>query len=222
MRVIFLGPPGAGKGTQSQFLQERWSIPELSTGKMLRHEVEQGTDVGRKAQETLDSGQLVSDQILIDMIRSHLKDESCSNGFILDGFPRNIPQAEALSVVLSEINIHLDAVIEIRINDFSSLVNRIIGRYVCAQCNRGYSDVEKSQIPKVNGVCDDCGSKEFNRRSDDNREVLEKRIEVYKDQTAHLIPFFKENYKLISVDGEQEITKVSEDIEIAMRSIQTR
>ena len=96
MRVIFLGPPGAGKGTQSQFLQERWSIPELSTGKMLRHEVEQGTDVGRKAQETLDSGQLVSDQILIDMIRSHLKDESCSNGFILDGFPRNIPQGRSI------------------------------------------------------------------------------------------------------------------------------
>ena len=206
MRLILLGPPGAGKGTQALLIQEKYNIVQLSTGDMLRAAVAEGTDVGKKAKAVMEQGGLVSDEIIVAMIRDRIKQSDCQNGFILDGFPRTVAQAEALDVMLKEEQQTLDAVIEMQVDD-TVLAKRVSGRYTCGGCGEGYHDEFKQ--PEQDGVCDKCGGSEFNRRADDNVETVTARLKAYHEQTAPLIPYYKEQGLLKSVDGMQSIDEVT-------------
>ena len=173
MRLILLGPPGAGKGTQAAWLKDTYGIPQLSTGEMLREAVAKGTEVGREAKAVMEAGKLVSDEIINRIVAERIDEPDCANGFILDGFPRTIPQAEALDRMLAERGLKLDAVVEIEV-DNDALVERIAGRFSCAKCGAGYHDSFKpTQVP---GVCDVCGGTEFVRRKDDNAETVKARL----------------------------------------------
>lgn len=209
MKLILLGPPGAGKGTQAKFLQEEYHLAHLSTGEMLRALVASGSDLGKKAQDVMSKGQLVSDDIMIDMIRERIKQDDCKSGFILDGFPRTIAQAEALDEMLESEGKALDHVIEIRVDD-ARMVERISGRYACAKCGEGYHDSFKK--PKQEGVCDTCGGTEFTRRKDDQAETVAKRLEGYHAQTAPLLPYYEKRRILKSVDGMADIAEVTQQI----------
>lgn len=209
-RLIFMGPPGGGKGTQAQRLQEKYGIVQLSTGDMLRAAIAAGTETGKKAKAVMDAGKLVSDDIVIGIIADRLGDEDTRNGFILDGFPRTVAQAEALDVLLKDRSLSLDAVIELRVPD-ALLVERITGRFTCAKCGQGYHDSFKK--PAVAGVCDACGGTEFKRRADDNAETVTSRLEAYHAQTAPLLPYYEGQALLHVVDGTRDIDVVTGDLE---------
>ena len=210
MRLILLGPPGAGKGTQAQRIVENYGIPQLSTGDMLRAAVAAGTDVGKRAKAVMDAGKLVSDDIVIDIVSERIDQPDCANGFILDGFPRTLVQADATESMLQSKGIELDVVIELQVND-SVLVDRVSGRYTCAKCGAGYHD--HNHKPKVDGVCDKCGSTEFKRRPDDNAETMKTRLQAYYKETSPLIGYYYAKKKLKSVDGMADIDKVTADID---------
>nr|WP_221246649.1 adenylate kinase [Acidocella aromatica] len=214
--MILLGPPGAGKGTQSKLLEERYGIAQISTGDMLRAEVKAGSPIGLEAKAVMDAGKLVSDDILIRMIGERIKREDCANGFILDGFPRTVPQAEALDKLLHEAAVDLDAVIELRVDE-AALVERISGRFTCAKCGEGYHDTFKQ--PKAAGVCDKCGGTEFIRRPDDKAETVHARLEAYNAQTAPILPYYKAKGRLFSVDGMAEMDEVERQIEAVLRQV---
>jgi adenylate kinase len=209
MQMILLGPPGAGKGTQADYLQSKLSIAKLSTGDMLRAAVATGSDIGKQADAVMKAGKLVSDDIMIGLIRERITKSDCANGFILDGFPRTTAQAEALDVMLKETQKPLSVVIELAVDD-DLLIERIAGRFSCAKCAAGYHDIFKQ--PKVAGICDACGSPEFSRRKDDNRETVKSRLEAYHAQTAPLLPYYKSKGLLKTVDGMQEIEQVTTSI----------
>ena len=213
MRLILLGPPGAGKGTQAAWLKETYAIPQLSTGEMLREAVAKGTEVGREAKSIMEAGKLVSDEIINRIVAERIDQPDCANGFILDGFPRTIPQAEALDGMLAERGLKLDAVVEIRV-DSRALVERISGRFSCAKCGAGYHDSFKSA--KVSGVCDVCGSTEFVRRKDDNAETVKARLISYEAQTAPLLPFYEAKGLVRTVDGMAPIDEVTVAIRQAL------
>ncbi len=206
MKLILLGPPGAGKGTQSKRLEEAYDIVQLSTGDMLRAEVAAGSDLGRQAKEVMEAGGLVSDELIIAMISSRIDHEDCANGFILDGFPRTEPQAEALDAMLAEKGMAIDSVIAFEV-DAEAMVTRITGRYTCSECGAGYHDV--FQKPAQEGVCDKCGGTEFKRRADDNAETVRARLQAYDEQTAPIIGYYREKGTLKTVDGMADIDDVT-------------
>lgn len=210
MRLILLGPPGAGKGTQAQRIVEKHGIPQLSTGDMLRAAVSAQTDVGKRAKEVMDAGKLVSDDIVIAIVSERISQPDCANGFILDGFPRTLVQADATEAMLRDKGIDLSAVIELKVDD-KELVRRVSGRYSCAQCGSVYHDSDRK--PAADGVCDKCGSTHFKRRPDDNAETMKQRLEVYYKETSPLIGYYFAKGKLRSVDGMAEMDAVTADIE---------
>lgn len=210
MNLILLGPPGAGKGTQAEYLQEKFKLCKLSTGDMLRASAASGSELGNKLKAIMAAGQLVSDDIMIDLIRERIRKADCDGGFILDGFPRTIPQAEALDVMLKAENKSLDYVIELKVDD-KALTERIAGRFSCAKCGAGYHDSFKQ--PKQSGTCDACGAHEFTRREDDNASTVTKRLEAYHRQTAPILPYYRERGVLKTLDGMASISQVTQQIE---------
>lgn len=213
MNVILLGPPGAGKGTQAKRLEKNHNLIQLSTGDMLRAAKNSGSELGNKAKPIMDAGKLVPDDLMIEIISDRIGQPDCANGFILDGFPRTIPQAEALDEMLAEKGMKLHSVIEMKVQD-EILVDRITGRYTCANCGAGYHD--SFQKPKVAGVCDSCGGTEFTRRSDDNAETVRSRLAAYHAQTAPILPYYLEKGVLKAIDGMTDIDAVTEQIEDAL------
>lgn len=210
MNLILLGPPGAGKGTQARRLEDTRGLVQLSTGDMLRAMVAEGGPLGQQAKEIMSAGKLMPDDLMVQMIAERISKPDVKNGFILDGFPRTVAQAEALDKMLSDKGLKLDHVIEMKVVD-SILVDRVTGRYTCAKCGKGYHD--RFEKPKVEGVCDACGSTEFKRRADDNAETVTTRLAQYHEQTAPILPYYRDRGVLKTVDGMAEIDEVTRQIE---------
>ena len=204
MNIIMLGAPGAGKGTQAAVLCEHFGIPTISTGNMIREALKNGTEMGLKAKSFMDEGKLVPDEVVIGIVKERLSQDDCSKGFILDGFPRTIPQAEALDAALEKINEKMDYAIDVDVPD-ENIVNRMSGRRACLNCGATYHLI--SIPPKVEGICDRCGS-EIVLREDDKPETVQKRLKVYHEQTQPLIDYYKNQGILKSVDGTQPMDEV--------------
>jgi adenylate kinase len=213
MKLILLGPPGAGKGTQAVRLKEKYGIAHLSTGDMLREAVAMDSPIGRQAKAIMDAGELVPDDVINALVAERIAQPDCARGFILDGFPRTVAQAEALDALLKERGQRLDAVIELAVDD-DLLVDRISGRFSCAACGANYHD--RFNPPRQAGVCDVCGGTEFTRRADDNAETVRSRLAAYHAQTAPLLPYYRERGLLRTVDGMAEIDEVGRQIDAAL------
>ncbi|WP_297779400.1 adenylate kinase [uncultured Roseovarius sp.] len=207
--LVLLGPPGAGKGTQARMLEEQFGLVQLSTGDLLRAAVAAGTEAGRQAKAVMEAGDLVSDAIVIAILRDRLSEPDCAGGVILDGFPRTTVQAEALDGLLAEIGQGIRAAISLEVDD-AAMVTRISGRYTCGNCGEGYHDSFK--VPAVAGTCDKCGGTEMKRRADDNAETVEQRLRAYHAQTAPLISYYESRGVLARVDAMAEIEAVAREL----------
>ncbi len=214
MNIIFLGPPGAGKGTQSRFLEKRYGVIQISTGDMLRSEVARDSDIGKQVKALMDSGKLVSDHLIIAMIKNRIAQRDCQNGFILDGFPRTEAQAEALDQLLVSEGKKIDAVLFLNVDE-DVLADRVSGRFTCAVCGKIYNDI--SNPPRVKGVCDACGSHEFQRRADDKRETVVERLKEYHRSTAPILSFYKKKGCLYTVNGMLPEADVTAEIEAFLK-----
>src|SRR6056297_3239824 len=207
--LILLGPPGAGKGTQARMLQDRFGLVQLSTGDLLRAAVAAGTEAGQKAKAVMEAGDLVSDDIVLAILKDRLGEPDVNKGVILDGFPRTTGQAEALDRLLSESGQQIDAAISLEVED-EAMVERVSGRYTCASCGEGYHDSFKQ--PAVAGICDKCGGTEFKRRADDNAETVRSRLAAYHAQTAPLIAYYDDKGVLRTVDAMGDIGRIADEL----------
>ena len=205
--LILLGPPGAGKGTQARMLEDKFGLVQLSTGDLLRAAVAAGTEAGKAAKAVMEAGDLVSDEIVIAILRDRLVEDDCAKGVILDGFPRTTVQAEALDALLTETGQKINAAISLEVDD-AEMVTRISGRYTCGSCGEGYHDSFKQ--PKTEGVCDNCGGTEMKRRADDNAETVGQRLEAYHAQTAPLIAYYDNSGALKTIDAMGEISEIAD------------
>lgn len=210
MKIILMGPPGAGKGTQAEKLVELYQIPHISTGDMFRKAQKDGTELGLKAKSYMDQGQLVPDEVTVGIVKERLAEDDCKDGFLLDGFPRTVQQADALDGILKELGMELDRVVNIEV-DKSFLVDRLTGRRVCRACGATFHVTNKA--PKVEGVCDKCGG-ELYQRNDDTVETVSNRLDVYAAQTAPLIDYYQSKGVMSSIDG----SKSMEDVLAAIRT----
>jgi len=212
MNLILLGPPGAGKGTQAKMLIDRFTIPQISTGDILRAAVKEGTPMGVKAKSYMDAGALVPDEVVVGIVRERLQKPDCSKGFILDGFPRTVPQADALKESLGDLGKDITSVVSLEV-DTEALVARLTGRRTCRQCGRGYH--VSFDPPTKDGVCDACGG-ELYQRDDDQESTIRNRLQVYHDQTAPLVAYYEQDGLVAAIDGMQEIDVVRADILAAL------
>lgn len=213
MKLILLGPPGAGKGTQAKMLTEKYTIPQISTGDILRAAVKDGTPMGQKAKEYMNAGGLVPDEVVVGIVKDRLQEKDCDHGFILDGFPRTVAQADALQASLRDMSKELDHVISLEV-DAEALVERLTGRRTCKECGRGYH--VKFEPSREIGICDACGGTLF-QRDDDQEETIRKRLQVYADQTAPLISYYRDAGVLLQLDGMQPISQVQEKMQLLLQ-----
>ncbi|MFC9977742.1 adenylate kinase [Spirillospora sp. NPDC050679] len=215
MRIVLVGPPGAGKGTQAQFIASHLSIPKISTGDIFRANVNGGTELGHKANEYMSRGDLVPDEITIAMVRDRLAEDDAADGFLLDGFPRNVPQAETLKKMLAEMDTKLDIVLELVVDE-DEVVRRLSGRRTCDKCERiWHVDFDDKQ----DDVCDDCGGHLF-QRDDDKEEVVRHRLEVYQEQTAPLVQFYADEGILVGIDATGPVEEVTKRALAALRPLE--
>lgn len=212
MRLLIMGRPGAGKGTQAANIKEYYGIPHISTGDMFRAAIKEGTELGKLAKSYMDKGALVPDEVTIGIVKERLLKDDCKKGFLLDGFPRNVLQAEALDSFMKEQGISLDAVLDVNV-DASILIRRIVGRRICKTCGATYH-IEFNK-PKKEGICDNCGTPLI-QRADDTIETAGSRLEVYDKQTAPLLAYYEKQNLLKTVNGDQELNKVFEDIKAVL------
>jgi adenylate kinase len=212
--LVLLGPPGAGKGTQARMLEDAFGLVQLSTGDLLRAAVTAGTEAGLQAKAVMEAGDLVSDEIVIAILRDRLAEPDCANGVILDGFPRTTVQAEALDGLMEDMGADIRAAISLEVDD-AAMVTRISGRFTCAGCGEGYHDTFKT--PAVEGTCDKCGGTQMTRRADDNAETVESRLRAYHAQTAPLIDYYDARGVLARVDAMAEIDAVAQELNKIVR-----
>ncbi|PRX26225.1 adenylate kinase [Orenia metallireducens] len=215
MNLVLVGPPGAGKGTQAVRLQEAYGIPHISTGDMFRKAIKEETELGKKAKEYMDQGKLVPDEVTIGIVRERLSQKDCHQGFILDGFPRTVNQADALNSILADMNTSLDAVINIKVSD-AEVIDRLSGRRICKSCGASYH--VKFNPPKVAGVCDECDG-ELYQREDDNPNTIQQRLNVYSEQTSPLINYYQERDLLETINGEDSLDNVFVEIKDLLDNI---
>lgn len=216
MKLIFIGPPGSGKGTQAQQLQRKQGIVQISTGDMLRAAVASGSELGQQAKAIMEAGKLVPDHLIVGMIEQRIAEPDCEKGFILDGFPRTTAQAEALGQMLNDKGTSLDRVIEFEVDD-AILIERISGRFTCAQCGEGYHDTFKK--PKAGDTCDICGSKEFKRRADDKADKVKTRLDEYHALTAPLLPYYRDKQLLSTINAMAGIDEVETQLNAILTNI---
>lgn len=213
MMLIMVGPAGSGKGTQARLLMEEFGYAQLSTGDMLRAEIKAGSDVGKQAEEIIAAGKLMPDELMLAMIEAQLVKPAFAKGVIFDGFPRTLAQAEGLDAMLNRLGRGLDRVIEMTVDE-EALIDRVTGRFTCANCGEGYHD--RYKMPSVEGVCDKCGHTVFTRRKDDNAEVMKTRLKSYHDQTKPLLPYYGGQGVLRTVSGSQALDVVYADVKAAL------
>ena len=216
MQLLLMGPPGAGKGTQAAELVKKFDIPHISTGDMLRAAVKEGTELGKQAKAVMDAGELVSDEIIIGIVKERLTKDDCKKGFILDGFPRTVEQADALSKILEELGIKLTRVLNIHV-PAEDLIERAVGRRICKKCGATYH--VKFNPTQKNGICDNCGG-ELYQRKDDNAETMQKRLSAYENQTKPLIDYYEKAGLYTEIDGRQPIDKVTEKLVSVLSSVE--